>query len=127
MNKHTPAPWVHEAEWVYALERAVWKNGEEKFRNRFSARLECRADVEWDELEANARLMAAAPDLLEALQKLLDETDGGCQPCGENVVIQACVAIAKALGELREPPSGTRQVESQSDSRPTEGRSYDRG
>lgn len=56
---------------------------------------------------ANARLIAAAPCLLEALTRLLDRYTGlvNCGDCGfwdpetEDEVIAARAAISKALGE----------------------------
>lgn len=48
-----------------------------------------------DEFKANARLIAAAPDLLEALQELLASVEG--VPCGPEAKCRA--AIAKATGE----------------------------
>jgi hypothetical protein len=49
--------------------------------------------------EANARLIAAAPELLEALVDLLRETSDGQQLCAVQFVHAARAAIAKARGE----------------------------
>lgn len=51
--------------------------------------------------EANARLIAAAPDLLAALESVLKHFDPWSMPGsdGERVVIEARAAIAKARGE----------------------------
>lgn len=46
---------------------------------------------------ANARLIAAAPELLNMLQRMIDETGGGCAPC-ELTREHARAAIAKATG-----------------------------
>ncbi len=48
--------------------------------------------------DANARLISAAPDLLEALQDLLDLAVGHDLPCSDPERIAAREAIAKALG-----------------------------
>ncbi len=47
---------------------------------------------------ADARLIAAAPDLLEALRKMVKEFEG-CYAEGELAMIKAKAAIAKATGE----------------------------
>lgn len=47
---------------------------------------------------ANARLIAAAPDLLSALENLLRETSGGSELCARCFAEQAAAAIAKAKG-----------------------------
>ena len=45
---------------------------------------------------ANARLIAAAPDLLEALEELIGDTEWGCYRA---TYLKARAAIAKARGE----------------------------
>jgi hypothetical protein len=68
-TKHTKAPWLTENNFVYALNnnnenifylsvQAGWGDRTKKVALRTSP----------EELEANARLIAAAPDLLEALK-----------------------------------------------------------
>ena len=54
------------------------------------------------EAEANARLIAAAPELLAALIKCADALDGvSCQSwCGQ-IIDEARAEIAKALGETK--------------------------
>ena len=51
-----------------------------------------------DENEANARLIAAAPDLLEALKEMLDNHEDACTGYGEGAAEKARAAIAKATG-----------------------------
>ena len=89
MNKHTPGPWKIVDAWNdYMVEG---QNGEE---------------IIWQDgphdtptiNEANARLIAAAPDLLDALVMVLDDPnalDG--RPRTYEIV---CAAIAKAKGEV---------------------------
>ncbi len=47
---------------------------------------------------ADARLMAAAPDLLASLVNLLRETDDGTQLCARRFAEEAKAAICKATG-----------------------------
>jgi hypothetical protein len=51
------------------------------------------------EAEANAKLIAAAPELLEALQKLLDANSSGSLFIIAEATSKARIAIAKATGE----------------------------
>lgn len=103
MRGHTHTEWLRVGTTVYAL------NAEGT--NRFSAQVQggwatdgrLRTDAE--ELEANARLMAAAPQLLEALQDLvevarvLEPKTIGDQNDQESRISTAEAAIAKATGE----------------------------
>lgn len=59
--KGTPGPWMLSGKTVYAL------NGDGY--NRFSALIQ-DAYTKDEELQANAQLIAAAPELLEALQSI---------------------------------------------------------
>lgn len=57
------------------------------------------ADVR-DVDRANANLIAAAPDLRDALQEFLDYSEGGCNPNLEDVYREkARMALAKAKGQ----------------------------
>jgi hypothetical protein len=92
MSKHTPGPWVVDPRAklrVFAANKAT------------VASAGC-TDTERSSWEANARLIAAAPELLEALQLMLDAhldtsgTDGPLQMAAKDA---ADAAIAKATGE----------------------------
>lgn len=48
--------------------------------------------------DANARLIAAAPDLLAALKEYTDRHEAACDPRGLPEYDQACAAITKATG-----------------------------
>ena len=87
MNKHTPGPWrVVEDRVPSSLEVYAGK----------TAIAECwrRADVETE--IANARLIAAAPELLAALKACL-EKGSRWHPC-DPIVQAARAAIANATG-----------------------------
>lgn len=86
MSGHTPKPWHIEEQWhgiaIKAGKRTVartspWSNQEE-----------------W----ANARLMAAAPELLDALEAFNDWFDAAVGNPGAPIVEMARTAIASARG-----------------------------
>lgn len=105
--KHTPGPWRYDDKTGDSGGLVVWAEGGDRV-----------ARVCWDscdeqsealsETEPNARLIAAAPELLEALQdamKLIDVMMPGvrCIPLQDyaalnNTPIKARAAIAKATG-----------------------------
>ena len=61
----------------------------------------CAGKVKHDNAEADARLIAAAPDLLEALEMIVAEADSYTARTGKpvyNWLDQARAAIAKARG-----------------------------
>jgi hypothetical protein len=82
--KHTPGPWL------VAREDA----------RRFRVTNEAGDLPSNDESILNARLIAASPELLEALQRALDELVGGREAKDRDGAIQQSrAAIAKAKGE----------------------------
>lgn len=96
MNKHTPGPWWLQADGVGWYVECTPERGHSVAY--------VRAEVEEDdpdtpdaEKEANARLIAAAPDLLDALKELLDQDEHGEDEIW--VRNKARAAIAKATGE----------------------------
>lgn len=91
-RKFTPGPWMLSGRTVYAL-------NDQGF-NRFSAQVQ-DAHTSAVELEANARLIAAAPELLEALEALTANY-ADVEPGGSKNVDKARAAIAKATGEQTE-------------------------
>lgn len=119
-TKHTPGPWTlhpcndgrpqavdmgHEGEsfvaWTFTVGKgetivadcSAYSNGN---RGRGYRRASTRGEV-----EANARLIAAAPDLLEALQKVLAfaETPVSMSADHDGILAEVRAAIAKATGE----------------------------
>lgn len=98
MSAHTPGKWLIAGELVYAL------NDEPASRqsNRFTACLQrgwatAETRTTEQEMAANARLIAAAPELLAALRTLV-----AADKLGEldNALFAAAAAvIAKATGE----------------------------
>lgn len=96
--KHTPGPWIIEKR-VNTFSFVINSDNPRK----------CIADS-WDintgpiETEANARLIAAAPELLEALKDLYAQACGMPKSCGHDFTCicpgdKAKAAIAKAEGK----------------------------
>lgn len=104
MNKHTPGPWVvrkretypgHVHEGFFKIDGFTAK-GEQEYR--------VASVIDGNDSpqnESNARLIAAAPDLLEALQDVVNSvarcTSGDV--CQMSDFSSARAAIAKATGE----------------------------
>jgi len=94
MSKHTPGPWeaVKRNDGYgdsYMLVQTVQEPGGWEIAD-------VRADVPCH--KANARLISAAPELLEALEALIEETDPMQLNAGEPWC-RVRAAIAKAKGE----------------------------
>lgn len=98
MSKLTPGPWIAQKaiEAVYEQDHYImspsgvvgyWKGGRS-----------WHTDDKWVLTEADARLIAAAPELLESVQELL-----GCMHLAnwedDPIAIKARAALAKARGE----------------------------
>ena len=104
MSAPTPGPWVVEAHTTYPTD-AVRISGPDGFQIAATRQLhEYRPDktAAWYEARANARLMAAAPDLLEALKGLMDipSHDGTQETSAKRIAIKraARAAIERAEG-----------------------------
>lgn len=95
MSNHTPGPWNAE-EWINKdLDYSGWS---------FSAG-GCKLPLctmetnDPDECDANAHLIASAPELLDALTRLVDIENGDVGAIGwESVMDAARAAILKATG-----------------------------
>ena len=89
---HTPGPWA-----IYSLtvsgETTVWV--------RCDSRVIADLVTDGPSVEADARLIAAAPDLLAALKALHHQCDYMGAPADHPDMLAAAAAIAKATG--REP------------------------
>ena len=88
MNKHTPGPWFYETGNTEAL--IVERDGTTVAELQTTYQTTAHRS-----LEANARLIAAAPDLLAALQSLINDQRDASLP----ILSQARAAITKATGE----------------------------
>jgi hypothetical protein len=98
MTQHTPGPW----EWV---ENAPGQYGSGKWLGSNSGMVFDYAGCgshECDVSEANARLIAAAPELVEALYAILISSFHDVEnisPHMQQAANKACAAIAKATGK----------------------------
>lgn len=91
-TKHTPGPWEAEVRTPIGI-TYVWQGGTE------NAIAKVYAGV-IEDAEANARLIAAAPELLDALQSLLARVSSDiiANQCWHEEQRAARAAIAKATG-----------------------------
>lgn len=101
MTKHTPAPWV--AEWSIRGEDEVkrgWHVFNENTVDVYGCVADCVGGVEENgEAEANARLIAAAPELLEALVQVIGGGYLVDAHEGDDIIEIVNQAIAKARGQ----------------------------
>ena len=79
MAEHTPGPWKVTTNLDYWVERVNFEGGEGEFKG-----IALCGDIHWPnsnetqfEWEANARLIAAAPDLLEACKEFVRKCEAG--------------------------------------------------
>ena len=99
MIEHTPGPWAYC--WAYGRRVLVFQKGEATI-----AAVTYDGDNEIPQAEANARLIAAAPDLLLELDNCLDLLVTCFPDSPDNsrigvAVTKARAAIAKATGETK--------------------------
>ena len=110
--KYTKGPWLRDGATVYALESCGWRKGKETFQNRFFLRVSASSSTPPRELECTARLIAAAPDLLEALKDAVRWLEGmsrdnpefiqDSMPVNCLTMEEMKLAIAKAEGDSKE-------------------------
>jgi hypothetical protein len=73
-TKYTPGPWAFDnSGFVYPS-----NNGQHPSEKDMICQFFSKSERDFDNCEANAKLIAAAPDLLEALKEMLRHTDGNC-------------------------------------------------
>ncbi len=91
MSKHTPGPWLAVK---YSKKRfGIGRQGDSAFA--FLQGID--VDADHPAMRANAALMAAAPELLEALEQAIAFMDGERTPI--NALVHARSILAKAKGE----------------------------
>jgi hypothetical protein len=104
MNKHTPGPWKFRDDSKHFKTNpfSVYVQGG-GVHSAAIANMPNKKTIPESEAKANALLIAAAPDLLEALQDLLEVVAGHDAPksLGElGVIGRASRAINKAIGDV---------------------------
>ena len=100
-SKHTPGPWS-----IGNLASYDGYTGQ-PYRNVWARQGEAatviaraiRRHGETNDVDANAALIAAAPELLEALEEIMKQTDQRSNYLIDHVYLIAAAAIAKAKGE----------------------------
>ena len=112
-GQHTPGPWVYRDESDMVPDEPFWIGVEHPnwgFVSHAAARAGCTEAEELGDMEANARLIAAAPELLAALVALHDnvraqDLDDALKPPNppseeqyQQCMRNAAAAIAKATG-----------------------------
>ena len=92
--RHTPGPWK-AVEAAYNPPGWLWvQNGP----GALLADVHQNVNIPMDARNTNARLMAAAPELLEALQEIITAADGEGWNHLDAGFTKARAAVAKALG-----------------------------
>jgi len=86
--KHSPAPWDSVVSTDLELPSGIIKSGDKSIAHTL------QKDVGAEQARANAHLIAAAPELLEALQEI-----AGNHYLSDKAQSMATKAIAKALGQ----------------------------
>ena len=102
MSKHTPGPWLIEAQNSHTGAIATVHNTTDVWVEIWSENW-IVTGMGPEEQSANARLIAAAPDLLEALKRLSDQCDR-MRLLGQHMTDaeeSAKTAITKATGEIK--------------------------
>lgn len=95
----TPGPWEYEDQCA-----SVWADGQQVAQTEASPGVGMRIHWDMEQRRANGHLIAASPDLLAALENLLDRyvsvvvVNLNWNPSTEQEVIDAERAIAKAKG-----------------------------
>ena len=99
MSKHTPGPWVVSADPLHFYSLTTVIGGKESSQKNGPPQqmiVQVGGFAEWKEAEANARLIAAAPELLEALKLIASAENSALDLAYCKGIARA--AITKATG-----------------------------
>lgn len=98
---HTPGPWGLGDSDLHVSQMSVHFLHKDAKHSTICRMVDSKHGMHWTEVYANARLIAAAPDLLAALEKFVGHFDGnvGDHHIEHYAIPEARAAIAKAKGE----------------------------
>ncbi|HBN5384579.1 TPA: hypothetical protein MDG15_000070 [Citrobacter freundii] len=104
--KGTPGPWRFDENTTFSGDPIFYVSQDEnaKYTPNYSDVSQTCCGENKDIQKANAHLIAAAPELLEALQDFMAESSGNAKSCGHDFECicrfdKSRAAIAKALGK----------------------------
>ena len=98
MNKHTPGPWKNHGEAVWSEHKSVSGKETRGTRTNHVCAVSSRLKMPDAEREANSNLIAAAPELLAALEAIVFQVKQGKVLERDACISYACTSIAKAKG-----------------------------
>ena len=93
-NKHTPGPWAYHGDHNRNHDRIVTHEGGEFGREQVALALDFNQFSRDDEANANARIIAAAPALLDMLEQILEHPDARI-PCRTEAEAHALLRLAR--------------------------------
>lgn len=94
MSKHTPGPWREEF-----VSDKTWHKGVYDVNGNEVALVKVKSALTAQRRDADARLIAAAPDLLDALKTCLLIVEHLASESAPSTIAEARAAIAKATGD----------------------------
>ena len=101
-TKHTPGPWRIQSEYNYGERISLWVDSDPRTHGDTKSGVKIIVSNfhghNVDEISANARLIAAAPDLLDVLADIVKSFDVESGPTQAELA-RAKYVIAKARGE----------------------------
>ncbi len=106
MNEHTPGPWKESGNWYLATssDTTITFTAITDGERTIAAVLTDTREIEnYDEIRANVKLIAAAPELLQALETIASakRSDGAYD---KHDMAGAIVIAQRAIDEIKEVP-----------------------
>lgn len=107
--KHTPGPWTSDNEFFTVITGANGVNVAITLNPVIASKNQKPTPIDFEEIKANGRLLAAAPEMFDALPDLsavITWLENGCDPlkaCDELRIYKARIDAAKAKAKGRHP------------------------